>query len=125
EFFAGALGLFALGGGIGFGGADSGRRRKREEKIEDALFGSLFGAVGDFIEFFLADHVDGSLDEIADHGFDIPADVADFRVFRSFNLDERATGQASETPGDFGFADAGGANHQNVFGEDVFGDFRR
>src|SRR5712692_4341833 len=84
----------------------------------------LLGAVGDFVELFLADHVDGSLDEIADHRFHIAADVADFRVFRSFDLDERAAGQARQAARDFRFSHAGGANHQNIFRQNVFRDFR-
>jgi hypothetical protein len=63
----------------------------------------VFGALGHFVQFFLAHHVDGGLDQIAHHGFHVAADVADFGVFRGFHLDERAAGQAREAPRDFRF----------------------
>src|SRR2546430_10298248 len=33
--------------------------------------------------------------------------------------------RSRQPAGNFRFSDAGGANHQNVFGQHVFGDFRR
>src|SRR6202158_1013308 len=125
ELFARALGLFALRGNLGVWSAGRGRRSRRKQEVEHAFFRGLLGAVGDFVEFFLADHVDGGLYEVADHRLHIAADVSDFRVFRSFNLDERAAGEARQAARDFRFSDAGGANHQNVFGQNVLGDFRR
>src|SRR5258708_902280 len=125
KFFARALGLLALRGNFRVRSAGRGRRRRRKQEIEHAFLRGLLGAVGDFVELFLADHVDGSLDEIADHRFHIAADVAHFRVFRSFDLDERAAGQARQAARDFRFSHAGGANHQNIFRQNVFGDFRR
>ena len=111
--------------GVGFGGVWSGRRRWRKQQVEDALFGGLLGSIGDFVELFFAHHVDGSFDKVADHRFDIAADVADFGVFRGFDFDEWAAGQTREAAGDFGFADAGWADHQNIFGKNVFSDFGR
>src|SRR5467141_2735930 len=125
QLFPRALRLFPLRGNLGVRSAGRRRRRRRKQQIEHAFFRGLLGAVGDFVEFFLADHVDGSLDEIAHHRFHIAADVADFGVFRSFDLDERAAREARQAARDFRFSDAGGANHQNVFGQNVFGDFRR
>src|SRR5467141_2240177 len=125
ERFARALGLFALRGNLGVWSAGRGRRSRRKQEVEHAFFRGLLGAVGHFVEFFLADHVDGGLEEVADHRFHIAADVPDFRVFRSFDLDEGAAGETRQAARDFRFSDAGGANHQNVFGQNVFGDFRR
>ena len=102
-----------------------GVRRGREEQVEDAFFGGLLGAIGDFVEFFFADHVDGCFDEIANHGFDVAADVADFGVLRGLHFHEGATGETREAAGDFGFADASGADHQNIFRQNVFGDLGR
>ncbi len=67
ELFARALRLFALLRGVGFGCVGSRWRRRRQQEVENALFGGLLGAVGNFVELFFADHVDGSFDEIADH----------------------------------------------------------
>src|SRR5947207_4655920 len=125
QLFARALGLFPLRGNFGVRSAGRGRRCRRKQQVEHAFLRGLLGAVGDFVEFFLADHVNGSLAEIAHHGFHIAADVADFGVFRGFHLDERAAREARQPAGNFRFSDAGGANHQNVFGQHVFGDFRR
>ncbi len=124
EFFARTLRLFTLRGHFRVRSAGRGRRRRRKQEIEHAFFRGLLGAVGDFVEFFLADHVDGSLDEIADHRFHIAADVADFGVFRSFDLDERAAGEARQPARDFCFSHAGRPNHQNILGQNVFRDFR-
>ena len=105
---------------FGAGGGEGG-----SSKIEHALFGGLFGAVGNFVELFFAHHVDGSFDQIAHHGFDVAADVADFGVFRGFHFDERAARQPRKATGDFGLADAGWADHQNILGKNIFGDLRR
>jgi hypothetical protein len=116
ELLAGTLSLLALLRGICFRCAGSGRRRGRQEEIEHALFRGLFGTVSNFVEFFFANHVDGGLYEIADHGLDVAADVADLGVLGGFDFDKRTTSKTRKTPGDFGFADAGRANHQDVLG---------
>ena len=83
----------------------------------------MFGAFGDFVEFFLADHVDRSFHQIAHHGFHIPADVSDFGVFRGFHFHEGAAGEPRQAARDFGLAHASGTNHQNIFGKNIFGKF--
>ena len=100
-------------------------RRGREEQVKNALLRGLFRAFGNFVEFFLTHHVDGRLHQIAHHGFDVAADVADLGVFRCFHLHERASGQPGEAPRDFRLADSGRADHQNVLGENVFRHFGR
>jgi hypothetical protein len=125
ELFARAQVLLTLRGDLAFRRAWGGRRQRRQQQIEHALFRRLFGAVSHFIELFLADHVDGSLDEVADHGLDVAADVAHFGVFRSFHLDERASGQPRQTPGNLGFPHARRPDHQNVFRQDIVRDFGR
>ena len=124
EFVAGARDLFAalrFGGGIYF----RGHGRRRQQQIEQALFGGLFGALGDFVELFLADHVNRGFHQVADHGFNVAADVADFGVFRGFHFHERAAGQTREAARDFRLAHAGGTDHQNIFRQNVFGEFGR
>src|SRR5256885_1445606 len=124
-FFSCALGLFTVRGNLGVWSAGRGRRRRRKQEIEHAFFRGLLGAVRDFVEFFLSDHVDGGFHKIADHRFHIAPHVTNFRVFRSFDLDEGAAGEAGQAARDFCLSHAGGANHQNVLGQNVFGDFRR
>src|SRR6267142_397491 len=125
KFLPRALVLLALRGGFGFRSAGRRGRRRGKQEIEHALFRSLFSAVGDFIELFLADHVNGRLDEIADHRFHIASDVTDFGVLGSFDFDERAARKARETPGNLRLSDAGGADHENVLRQNIFRDFRR
>jgi hypothetical protein len=48
---------------------------------QERAFRSLLGAIGDFVEFFFANHVEGSFDEVADHRFHVAAHVTDFGVF--------------------------------------------
>ncbi len=123
EFVTGAIGgVCGDRNGRGAGGIAD-RCNGREQQVEDALFGGLLGALGDFVELFLADHINGGFDQVAHHGLDIAADVADFGVLGGFDLRKRTAGQAREAAGDFRFADAGGADHQDVFGEDFFGHF--
>ena len=102
-----------------------GNRRRRQEKVEQAVFGRLFGALGDFVEFFLADHINRSFDEVADHGFHVAADVAHFSVLRSFHFYEGAARKARQAAGNFRFAHAGGADHQNILRQNVFGKLGR
>jgi hypothetical protein len=57
---------------------DDGRRAGRQQDIEQALFGIELGFIGHVFELFFANHFDGDLDQIADHGFYVAAHVADF-----------------------------------------------
>jgi hypothetical protein len=45
--------------------------------------------------------------------------VANLGVFRRLDLDERRAGEAGEAAGDLGLADAGRADHEDVFRRDV------
>ncbi len=97
----------------------------RQKQIEQAIFRGLLGAFGHFVEFFFADHIDRGFYQIANHGFHVATDVAHFGVFRGFHFHERAAGKTSEAAGDFRFAYARGTDHQNIFGQNVFGQFGR
>ena len=101
------------------------RTGRRQQNIQQALFGVELGLVGDFFELFFAHHVDGDLHQVANHGLDIAADVADFGELRSFHFQERRVGELGQAAGDFGFADAGGADHDDVLGNDFFRHFGR
>ncbi len=72
----------------------------------------------DAFQLLFAHQADGVFDQLADHAFDVAAVVADFGVFRGLDFDERRTGERGEPAGDFGFADAGRADHENVLGRD-------
>ena len=122
HFFARPLvplgGLRAVGRGVV---AD----RRRGQQIEQPLFDAAACFVFDFLPLALAHQRDGVLDQLADHALHVAAVVADFGVLRGLDLDERGAGQLGQPPGDFGLADAGGADHQDILGRDfaphVFG----
>ncbi len=66
--------------------------RRRQQKVQQLLFGIRFGAVSDFIQSFLAHHINGGFHKVTDHGFDIPANIAHFREFTRFHLQKGRTG---------------------------------
>ncbi len=77
----------------------------------------------DFGAPLLAHEADADLDEIAHDLFDIAADIADFRELRGLHLDERRAGELGEAAGNFRFADAGRADHQDILGHDLVAQF--
>src|SRR5580704_1828615 len=130
QFFPGAVHLvvarrFDLGRGRVGRAWRLWRRRSGKQQIEHAFFRGVFGALGHFVQLFLAHHVDGRLHQIAHHGLHVASHVTDLGVLGSFHLDERTTSQTREAPGDFRFSYSRGANHQNILGENVFRHFGR
>ena len=85
----------------------------------------MLGALGDFVQFFFAHHVDGGFHQIADHGLDVAADVADFGVLGGLHFHEWAARQACQAARDFRLAHAGGPDHQNIFRQHFLGHLRR
>ena len=67
-----------------------------------------------FDHLLLAQHLDRSIGEVTDDRFDIAADIADLGELGRFHLDKRRIGQLGQATGDFGFTDAGWADHQDV-----------
>ena len=102
----------ALSEGSGCGGM------RRSSRRSSAL---QFGAVGDLVEALFAHHVDGDVHQVADHGFDVAADVADFGELAGLDLEEGRIGQAGQAAGELGLADAGGADHEDVLGHHLLG----
>ena len=96
------------------------RRHRRQQQIEQALFGVQLRLVGDVFQLLFAHHVDGDLDQVAHHGFDIAADVADLGELRGLDLHERRVGELGQAAGDLRLAHAGGAHHDDVLGNDLF-----
>ena len=101
------------------------RRPRRQQQIEQPLLGIELRLGAHFFDALFAHHVDGELDQIADHRLDVAADVADFGELRRFDLDERRMRQLREPPRDLGLADAGRPDHQDVLRRDVLGQLRR
>jgi len=61
---------------------------------------------------------DRGIHQIADDLLDVAADIADFGELRRLDLDERRTGEFSQTARNLGLAHAGGPDHQYVLGVD-------
>ena len=92
---------------------------RRQQDIENAVFGRVFGA-GPYLDHFQFTGVfDPDLSEVANDSVDIASDIADFGEFGRFDFDEGRLGQLGKTTCDFGFADTGGTNHQDIFWSDL------
>ena len=89
-----------------------------DKGVEHAFFGGFFSFSANFLALGFFDQRDTNFDKIADDALDIAADIANLGEFSSFNLEKRRAREFRQTPRDFGFADAGGPNHQNVFRQD-------
>ena len=98
---------------------------RRHQQVEQAVLGVRFGAVGHFVQALLAHHVDGDVHQVADHRLDVAADVADFGELAGLHLQERRVGQLRQPARDFGLADAGGADHEDVLRHHLLGHFGR
>ena len=96
---------------------------RRHQQIEQALFGVALGAVGHFVQPLLAHHVDGDVHQVADHRFDVAADVADFGELAGLHFQKRRIGELGQAPRELGFADAGGADHEDVLRHHLLGHF--
>ena len=94
------------------------RARLGEENVEYTVFGGVLGAVLERAHGRLAPFLDRSFDEVADDGVDITPDITDFGKFGGFDLDEGCIGQTGQATGNFRLANAGWADHQNVFRRD-------
>ncbi len=73
-----------------------------------------------FLLFFFLHHVNGQVRQIADDRFDVATDIADFGKFGGFDFDERRLGELGEPPRDFGLADPGGTDHDDILRRDFF-----
>ena len=91
---------------------------ERIKDVEQALLGGFARLDLDPRAFLLAHHLDRDFGQIADHRFDVATDVADLGVARGLDLDERRLRQTRQAAGDFGFADAGRPDHQDILGRD-------
>ena len=64
-------------------------------------------------------------DEVADDRLDVATDVAHLRELGGLHLDEGASGQLREAPGDLGLAHPGRPDHEDVLGRDLRRNLRR
>ena len=66
------------------------------------------------MRFSFARQRDGDLDQVAHDLLDVAADIADLGEFRRLDFEERRAGELGQAAGNFGLADAGRPDHQNV-----------
>ena len=92
---------------------------RRQENIEHALLGGVGRAVAHLARLGLARLLDRRLDEVADDGVDVAADVTHLGELGRLDLDERGIGEAREAARDFRLAHAGRADHQDVLRRDL------
>src|SRR6185437_289856 len=92
-----------------------------QQQVEQALLGVEFSLIRNIFQLLLPNHVNGDLDQVTDHGFDVPSNVAHFGEFGSLHLQEGRVGQLGQAAGNLGFAYAGGTDHDDVLGNNFFG----
>ena len=94
-----------------------------DQSVEHALLGGLLGARLHVLALSLAGERDGNLDQVAHDLLDVAADITHFGEFGRFNLEERRARQPREAAGDFGLADAGRPDHQDVLRQHFLAQF--
>src|SRR5256885_66448 len=94
-------------------------RQSRTQRVEQPLFRELLRSLLHAGCHLRLDHVDGELGQVPDHRLHVAADVADLRVLRGFDLQERSLRELCQAPGDLGLSDAGGADHDDVLRRDL------
>src|SRR6202041_2871818 len=108
------------------GVARKARLGARQQDIEDPVFGAVGRAGAHLRHFLFTGHFDGDVHKIADDRVNFAANISHFSEFRGLDLDEGRLGEPRQPPGDLGFANPGGADHEYVFRRDFraqgFGD---
>ena len=89
--------------------------QRRDERVEHPLERRFAGFLFDLFARAFAFQLNGGFGEIADDRIHVAPDIADFGEFGRLDLDKRRLGKFRQPPGDFRFADAGRADHENVF----------
>ena len=97
--------------------------RTGQEEIHEPGFRGRAGSLLHSLVFFLAHHMNGDIEEIADHGFHIAAHVTHFREFRGFHLYKGSSAQFGQTARYFGLAAARGTHHDDVLGRNLIAQF--
>ena len=96
-----------------------------QDDVDDAVLGEHGGAGAHRLAGLLLADAHAGLDEVADDALHVAADVADLGELGRLDLDKRRVHQLGQTARDLGLAHAGGADHQNIFGDDLVADLRR
>ena len=108
-------------GHAGHGGVDLGPGARRQQQIEQPVFGGLPRLRPQFFVALVAHHRDRQLHQVADHRLDVAPDIADLGELRGLDLDERRLRQPRQPPRNLGLAHARGPDHQDVLRRDILG----
>ena len=123
-FFGGELGLLGLVAQQDVNWIDGLFLLGVGHQVHQAVFHVDFGVAAHLSGMAALDQTDGSLDQIAEDVFHIAAYIADFGEFGGLNLHKGRIHQLGQAAGDFGFTNARGTDHQDVFRGHFFADFR-
>ena len=88
--------------------------RRMGKQFGKAFFSQHTGSREDAFLMLLLHEAYGILRQIADNAFHITADIADFGKLGCFHFDKRRVDQLGKPAGNFGFADACRADHQDI-----------
>ena len=110
-------------GRVGLGQARGGGPDWRQQDVQQPLLGVLRRLLADLFEPVIPHHVDGELDEVADHRFDVASHVADLSELGCLDLYEGRLCEPRQPPRDLGLPHAGRADHEDVLRSDLFGQF--
>src|SRR5262249_14187392 len=88
-----------------------------DQGVDYTLLGVLLRARLHVLALPFARLRDCDFDEIAHDLLDVAADIAHFGEFRRLDLEEWRACEPGEAAGDFGLADAGRTDHQDVLGQ--------
>ena len=94
------------------------RRRagtRPDQGVDHALLGVEFGLGLHALAFSFARQRDGDFHQVADDLLNVAADIADLGEFGGLDLQKRRAGQPRQPARDLGLADAGRADHQDIF----------
>src|SRR6266542_4182020 len=96
-----------------------------QQEVQDPLFGQGLGPLADGRGHLGLDHGDRELGQIANHGLDVPPDVADLGEPGGLDLEEGRLRELGQPPGDLGLSHAGWPDHDDVLRRDLVAELRR
>ena len=71
----------------------------------------------------VTNEADASFEQVADDLVYVAADITDLGELGGFDLDEWSAGELCESPRDFGLANAGRPDHQDILGQNLLAHF--
>ena len=82
-----------------------------QQGVQDALFSGVLSAVGHLLHGLFAVQLQRDVDEVANNGLNVAADITHFGKLGGLHFNEGRVGQFGQAAGNFGFTDTGWADH--------------